>query len=235
MVGPPTFFRGADGRAGLHARSGSRRCGLISSGGAGVSAAFVDEADGAARRAGQAHVRVDRSTDGRHRRRSRSPRPSSQLAPSGELLVRGPEVCVGYLDPARQRRRVHRRRLVPHRRPRDVRRTGRSRSSAALKDVIIRGGENISTAEVEDVLEAHPRGPARGRRRLPGRADGRAASRRSSSPTRPFDLDDARAWFAERGVAKFKTPERMLVVDELPLLATGKPDRAALRRAVVPG
>jgi acyl-CoA synthetase (AMP-forming)/AMP-acid ligase II len=36
-------------------------------------------------------------------------------------------------------------------------------------------------------------------------------------------------------VARFKTPERVVVLDRLPLLPTGKPDRAALRRAVVPG
>ena len=45
---------------------------------------------------------------------------------------------------------------------------------------------------------------------------------RSSSPTPAFDLDACRAWFAERGVARFKTPERVVVVDALPLLATGQ-------------
>ena len=37
------------------------------------------------------------------------------------------------------------------------------------------------------------------------------------------------AWFAERGVTRFKTPERVIVVDKLPLLSAGKPDRTALR------
>ncbi|HMC42367.1 MAG TPA: 2,3-dihydroxybenzoate-AMP ligase, partial [Acidimicrobiales bacterium] len=45
-----------------------------------------------------------------------------------------------------------------------------------------------------------------------------------------FALDDCRSWFSQRGVARFKTPERVITVDSLPLLATGKPDRAALRR-----
>ncbi len=44
-----------------------------------------------------------------------------------------------------------------------------------------------------------------------------------------------RAWFVERGVARFKTPERVVVVDALPLLPTGKPDRAALRARVGAG
>jgi non-ribosomal peptide synthetase component E (peptide arylation enzyme) len=50
-----------------------------------------------------------------------------------------------------------------------------------------------------------------------------------------FDADTARTWFVERGVAKFKAPERVLVVDALPLLATGKPDRNAARALLAPG
>jgi non-ribosomal peptide synthetase component E (peptide arylation enzyme) len=44
-----------------------------------------------------------------------------------------------------------------------------------------------------------------------------------------FDLSATQAWFAERGVTRFKTPERVLQVDALPTLAAGKPDRVALR------
>jgi non-ribosomal peptide synthetase component E (peptide arylation enzyme) len=46
----------------------------------------------------------------------------------------------------------------------------------------------------------------------------------------PFDLPACRAWFEKRGVAVFKTPERVVQLDELPLLAAGKPDRAALTK-----
>ena len=45
----------------------------------------------------------------------------------------------------------------------------------------------------------------------------------------PFDLDACRAWFAERGITRFKTPEMVVRLDALPVLAAGKPDRAALR------
>jgi non-ribosomal peptide synthetase component E (peptide arylation enzyme) len=47
--------------------------------------------------------------------------------------------------------------------------------------------------------------------------------------TGAFDLDVCRAWFTAQGVTPFKTPERIEVVDALPVLASGKPDRAALR------
>jgi acyl-CoA synthetase (AMP-forming)/AMP-acid ligase II len=99
-----------------------------------------------------------------------------------------------------------------------------------LKDVIIRGGENISTAEVESTLEAHPE--VRHAVAV-GAPDARLGEHVVAfvqlAPGSTFDLEQCRTWFAERGVARYKTPERVVVVDELPVLAAGKPDRAALR------
>ena len=96
-----------------------------------------------------------------------------------------------------------------------------------LKDVIIRGGENISTAEVEAVLEAHPdvRHAV-----VVGEPDELMGERVCAFVVAgsAFDVETCRAWFAERGVARFKTPERVVAVDAIPLLATGKPDRQAL-------
>jgi len=75
---------------------------------------------------------------------------------SGELRVRGPQVCRGYLDP----------KLAGEAFDADgYFRTGDLASLDAggyltitgrLKDVIIRKGENISAKEVEDVLYGHP-------------------------------------------------------------------------------
>jgi 2,3-dihydroxybenzoate-AMP ligase len=46
----------------------------------------------------------------------------------------------------------------------------------------------------------------------------------------PFGLDECRRWFASRGVAIFKTPEKVERIDRLPLLGSGKADRAALKQ-----
>ena len=53
-------------------------------------------------------------------------------------------------------------------------------------------------------------------------------------PSAPFDLDECRAWFDGHGVTRFKWPERVEVLDELPLLGSGKPDKAALREGLAP-
>jgi cyclohexanecarboxylate-CoA ligase len=229
MVGPPTFFLSMmEVPAFSTARVASMR--LISSGGAGVSPAFIDDA---ARAFG---ARVKRTygsteaptviTDGR---------PIGpvelRLAHDGELLVRGAEVCVGYLD-AEQTREAFT--------PDGWFRTGDLATITEgvvdivgrKKDVIIRGGENISVAEVEDVLAAHP--DVR-RAVAVGVPDARLGERVCAFVVGTLDLDACRSWFAERGVAKFKTPEAVVVVDEIPLLATGKPDREALRRSTREG
>jgi cyclohexanecarboxylate-CoA ligase len=97
-----------------------------------------------------------------------------------------------------------------------------------IKDIIIRGGENIAAAEIEGVLEAHP--DIREAVAV-GQPDARLGERVCVFvvATRPFDLDVCRAWFEARGVARYKTPERVVQLHELPLLAAGKPDRGALR------
>ena len=42
-------------------------------------------------------------------------------------------------------------------------------------------------------------------------------------------MDECRRWFADQGVARFKTPELVVHLDEIPLLGVGKPDRPVLR------
>jgi acyl-CoA synthetase (AMP-forming)/AMP-acid ligase II len=98
-----------------------------------------------------------------------------------------------------------------------------------LKDVIIRGGENISASEVEGVLEAHP---AIRQAVAVGYPDPLMGERVAAYvvASAPFDLAECRNWFDSRGVAKFKIPERIEQLDQLPLLGSGKPDRALLQR-----
>jgi O-succinylbenzoic acid--CoA ligase len=46
---------------------------------------------------------------------------------------------------------------------------------------------------------------------------------------REVDVEACRRWFADQGVARFKTPEYVVHVDEVPVLGVGKPDRPELR------
>jgi acyl-CoA synthetase (AMP-forming)/AMP-acid ligase II len=250
MIGPPTFFVGLMSAPGF-APQRVESIRLISSGGAGVTAAFVEQA----RRAFGARVKrtygsteaptvttstphdpVERAreTDGRAtgaaELRVSDPATGRPLptGETGELWLRGPELFVGYADAGHTRGAIERGWF----------RTGDLATVdgdgwltivGRMKDVIIRGGENIAAAEVEGILEAHP---AVSQAAVVGEPDERLGERVCAFvvASTPFDLAECKAWFAGQGVAVFKTPERVVQVDELPLLAAGKADRAELKR-----
>jgi non-ribosomal peptide synthetase component E (peptide arylation enzyme) len=146
----------------------------------------------------------------------------------GELWIRGPEVCCGYLDAAQTAEAFTADGWFRSGDLAVITADGWLAIVGRTKDVIIRGGENIAAPEVEAILEAHPSVHHAVVVGYPEALMGeRAAAYVVADP--PFDLDACREWFAARGVARFKTPEQVVCVDALPTLATGKPDRAALR------
>jgi cyclohexanecarboxylate-CoA ligase len=252
MAGPPTFFI-AMGAVLTERGAGTdvSTVRLVSSGGASVTPAFVEDTarifDCRVKRtygsteAPTVTTSTDadpfdraRDTDGRAvgevELRVSDPERGTALdsgAP-GELWVRGPELFAGYADPVMNGAVIA---------PGGWFRTGDLatvdddgwlRIVGRLKDVIIRGGENISSSEVEAVLEAHPmvRHAVAVGYSDPLMGERVAAFVEASGS---FDLEECRSWFARRGVAKFKTPERVERLERLPLLGSGKADRAALR------
>jgi len=252
LAGPPTFFI-AMGRA-LSERPGvdvsSVR--LVSSGGASVTPAFVEdtartfgcrvkrtygstEAPTVTTSTDDDPFEKARDTDGRAvgevELRVSDPATGAALATgtAGELWVRGPEMFAGYADPDQTRAVIARGGWFRTGDLATVDGEGWVRIVGRLKDVIIRGGENISASEVEAALEAHP--DVRHAVAV-GYPDPLMGERVAAfvEATASFDIEECRRWFASRGMAKFKTPEKVERLDRLPLLGSGKADRAALRR-----
>jgi fatty-acyl-CoA synthase len=100
-----------------------------------------------------------------------------------------------------------------------------------LKDVIISGGENISTIEVEQTLLTHP-GVAEvavvaGPDARWGEVPVAFVTARGGDG---LDGDDLRE-FARARIAHFKVPKHIFIVDDLPKTATGKIQKFALRAA----
>jgi cyclohexanecarboxylate-CoA ligase len=254
LAGPPTFFVAMAAALSethpTHVDVSSVR--LVSSGGASVTPAFVEdtartfncrvkrtygstEAPTVTTSTNDDPFEKARDTDGRAvglvDLRVVNPVSGSTLefGQRGELWVRGPELFAGYADPIQTADVIA---------PGGWFRTGDLatvddegwlRIVGRLKDVIIRGGENISASEVEAALEAHPdirQAVAVG---FPDPLMGERVAAYVVA-TAPIDLAECRRWFAERGLAKFKTPERIEQLDQLPLLGSGKPDRALLQR-----
>jgi non-ribosomal peptide synthetase component E (peptide arylation enzyme) len=99
-----------------------------------------------------------------------------------------------------------------------------------LKDVIIRGGENISAAEVEALLVSHPAVAEAACVAMPDRLMGeRVCAYVIVRDDTECTLDDLRTHLLERGLARFKLPERLEVRATLPRTASGKVQKAPLR------
>jgi len=149
----------------------------------------------------------------------------------GEIVSRGGELFLGYTDPA-----LDAESFLPGRwfRTGDV---GRLDADGYLtvtdrkKDIIVRGGENISSKEVEDVLALHP---AVAEAAAVGMPDERYGERVCAfvvlrDADGSLDLDEVGRHFAAVGVARQKTPERLVVVDSLPRTPAGKLRKYLLR------
>jgi non-ribosomal peptide synthetase component E (peptide arylation enzyme) len=101
-----------------------------------------------------------------------------------------------------------------------------------LKEVIIRAGENIAPAEVEQALATHPSIIDVA---VIGFPDDRLGERVAAFVTarERFDLDQGRLWLDSVGISRFKMPELIVQMDRLPVLNSGKVDRTDLRARAI--
>jgi cyclohexanecarboxylate-CoA ligase len=147
----------------------------------------------------------------------------------GELLVRGPEMFVGYLDPALDTDAFADGGWF---RTGDLARYDGAYLTIVdrLKDVIIRGGENVSAQEVEALLVTHPAVAEAACVAAPDPVMGEevCAFVIAADGAVPL-LDDLRAHLLEHGLARFKLPSRLEVRAELPRTASGKVQKSPLR------
>jgi len=105
--------------------------------------------------------------------------------------------------------------------------------SGRTKDVIIRGGENIPVAYVENVLYEHPQIQEVAVVGLPDpRLQERACACIVPIPGAELTFDDIKAFLAEKGVAKQYWPERLEVRPELPRTPSGKIQKFRLREQI---
>lgn len=153
----------------------------------------------------------------------------------GEIVTRGVDLFIGYYD-----ERLNDTAFLPGGwyRTGDI---GRLDEDGYLlitdrkKDIIIRGGENISSKEVENVLLTHPAIVDAAVVAEPDDRMGevvRACVVLAAGAS--LTLDDIRSHFAAAGIARQKTPERLLTLDALPRNASGKVLKHLLRTARQP-
>ena len=142
----------------------------------------------------------------------------------GEIRVRAPQLCRGYLDAVLDESAFDEGGFL---RTGDLGRLdadGYVVITGRTKDVIIRKGENISAKEVEDLLYEHPKVADVGVIGLPDPASGErvcavVACRDAGDP---LGFDEMVAFLESRKLMRQKIPEQLELVDEVPRNPTGK-------------
>jgi fatty-acyl-CoA synthase len=108
---------------------------------------------------------------------------------------------------------------------------GRIRITGRIKDIIIRGGENIAPKEVEDVLRTHPAIADASVYAVKSEFFGEeVAAALRLHPNSTVDIVEVQTFCKDR-VARFKVPRFMRVVEGFPLTASGKIQKFRLREA----
>ena len=160
-----------------------------------------------------------------------------KLSPDGEILSRGPDCFAGYTDPSLTAAVFDDDGWYHTGDVGVLDDDGYLTITDRLSDIIIRGGENISAVEVEEVMLGLGAFAEVGVVAAPDdRLGERVAAivRLRDGVTAPA-LDDVRQHLADAGLAKPKWPESLYVVPDFPRTASGKVQKFRLRQQLREG
>src|SRR5256886_15662636 len=160
----------------------------------------------------------------------------NEVAPGevGEFLARGPYTLRGYYGAPEYNARAfttdgfYRSGDLMRQHP-----SGNYMVEGRKKDLINRGGEKISAEEVENLILTHPAVQNVACRPIPDPIlGGRMYACLIPRPGLTLTLQELTSFLTERGLAKFKLPERLELTDDLPLSKFGKVAKNVLTKQV---
>ncbi|ENK6569905.1 medium-chain fatty-acid--CoA ligase [Shigella flexneri] len=154
----------------------------------------------------------------------------------GEEASRGPNVFMGYFDePELTARALDEEGWYYNGDLCRMDEAGYIKITGRKKDIIVRGGENISSREVEDILLQHPKIHDACVVAMP---DERLGERSCAyvvlkAPHHSLSLEEMAAFFSRKRVAKYKYPEHIVVIEKLPRTASDKIQKFLLRKDII--
>ncbi|ELO3282713.1 medium-chain fatty-acid--CoA ligase [Escherichia coli] len=154
----------------------------------------------------------------------------------GEEASRGPNVFMGYFDePELTARALDEEGWYYSGDLCRMDEAGYIKITGRKKDIIVRGGENISSREVEDILLQHPKIHDACVVAMP---DERLGERSCAyvvlkATHHSLSLEEVVAFFSRKRVAKYKYPEHIVVIEKLPRTASGKIQKFLLRKDIM--
>jgi cyclohexanecarboxylate-CoA ligase len=150
----------------------------------------------------------------------------------GELRLKGPQCFLGYVDASLDAEAFDEAGWFRTGDLGTVDADGRIRIEGRSKDVIVRNAENVSALEVEDALLRHPAVADVAVIGVPDQESGeRVCAVVVTAPGHEVTLAELVEHCRAQGLARYKCPERLRVVAELPRNPMGK----VLKRALQPG
>lgn len=160
--------------------------------------------------------------------------PSGEI---GELATRGPHVALGYFnDPERSASTFRSDGWLFSNDLATMDEDGYIRIVGRKKDIINRGGLKIASREIEDILVEHPK---ISRIALVPIPDDRLGEKGCACVVLrdavTLNLSELTDFLIERGVAKYKLPEFLVLLPELPMTASGKVQKFQLRDSILDG
>ncbi|EEZ8674947.1 medium-chain fatty-acid--CoA ligase [Escherichia coli] len=154
----------------------------------------------------------------------------------GEEASRGPNVFMGYFDePELTARALDEEGWYYSGDLCRMDEAGYIKITGRKKDIIVRGGENISSRKVEDILLQHPKihdacVVAMSDERLGERSCAYVVLK---APHHSLSLEEVVAFFSRKRVAKYKYPEHIVVIEKLPRTTSGKIQKFLLRKDIM--
>jgi non-ribosomal peptide synthetase component E (peptide arylation enzyme) len=154
-----------------------------------------------------------------------------EVGEQGEIRAKAPQMMLGYVDASLTAAAFDDEGWLRTGDLGTIDTEGYVRITGRLKDVVIRNGENIGTAEVEELLRCHPHVADAAVFGLPDSRTGeRVCAVVELVPAAPdLGLRDVAAFLEGRGLRRQAWPEQLETVATLPRTVAGKIDTAQLR------
>jgi cyclohexanecarboxylate-CoA ligase len=151
----------------------------------------------------------------------------------GEIAIKGPEVFIGYKDSSLNAEAFDEDGYFYSGDLGTLDANGYLTVTGRKKDIIIRGGENISVKEIEDLLYEHPSVEQVAIVAMPDPVMGeKACAYVKIVQNKEFSFEEMVEYLIGKQFAKQKLPERLEIIDEFPATTTGKILKYELRKMI---